>query len=104
MIAQDQLQRLVLKWTADSEGYRSEASRLELNDRSRHATSIAMLEASAEAIDRCILEIMTAGRPQWRSARGDFPLLGSFAQILKGPSNSILQLLKPSATTPAAAT
>ncbi|WP_041598288.1 hypothetical protein [Granulicella tundricola] len=62
MIDQGQLQRLVTKWTADSDGYRAEAQRLELNDRSRHATSIAMLEASAQAIDRCILEIRTLGR------------------------------------------
>ncbi|RXH54032.1 hypothetical protein GRAN_5001 [Granulicella sibirica] len=52
----------MLKWTNDSEGYRSEARRLELSDRSRHATSITMLEASAQAIDRCILEIKASAR------------------------------------------
>ncbi|WP_041598275.1 hypothetical protein [Granulicella tundricola] len=62
MVDQEQLQRLVAKWTADSDGYRAEAQRLELNDRSRHATSIAMLEASAQAIDRCVLQIKTLGR------------------------------------------
>ena len=59
MINEEQLQRLVMKWTAGSEGYRSEARRLELNDRSRHATSIAMLEAHAQAIDQCSLELRT---------------------------------------------
>ena len=59
MFDQQQLQRIDIKWTADSEGYRAEAQRLELSDRSRHATSIATLEASAQAIDRCILEIGT---------------------------------------------
>jgi hypothetical protein len=57
MIDRDQLQTLMLKWTNDSEEYRSEARRLERNDRSRHATSIAMLEARAQAIDRCVLEV-----------------------------------------------
>ena len=62
MIDSDQLQSLMLKWTNDSESYRSEARRLDLSDRSRHATSIAMLEASAQAIDRCVLEIQTSDR------------------------------------------
>jgi hypothetical protein len=57
MIDRDQLQSLMLKWTNDSEEYQSEARRLERNDRSRHATSIAMLEARAHAIDRCVLEL-----------------------------------------------
>lgn len=59
MIDRNQLQALMLKWTNDSEEYRSEARRLERNDRSRHATSIAMLEARAQAIDRCVLEVRT---------------------------------------------
>jgi len=57
MIDREQLQALLLKWTRDSEEYRSEAHRMERNDRSRHATSIAMLEARAHAMDRCVLEI-----------------------------------------------
>jgi hypothetical protein len=57
MIDQEQLQILVTKWTTDNGEYRAEAHRLELNDRDRHATSIATLEARAEAIDRCIIEL-----------------------------------------------
>jgi hypothetical protein len=56
-MASNNIEALIAKWTADGEGYRSESRRLELVDRSRHSTTIAMLEASAEAIDRCISEL-----------------------------------------------
>lgn len=51
--------KLITKWTADSEAYRAEAQRLESSDRSRHATSIAMLEASALTIEKCIRDAET---------------------------------------------
>jgi hypothetical protein len=57
MSNQPDLQRLIGKWTSDAEGFKSEAQRLENSDRSRHETSIAMLEARAQAIERCILDL-----------------------------------------------
>ena len=54
MTNDDILRKLITKWTADTEAYRVEAKRLESSDRSRHETSIAMLEASALAIEKCI--------------------------------------------------
>jgi hypothetical protein len=39
--------------------YRSEGSRLEADDRMRHVTSIATLEASAQAIDKCSVEVQS---------------------------------------------
>lgn len=59
MAAEEQLRRLINKWTADSDGSRAEARRLELSDHSRHATSISMLEARAQALDRCVSELET---------------------------------------------
>ena len=59
MVIDERLGRLTLKWTAESEEYRSEARRLESADRTRYATSVAMLEARALAIDKCILDIQT---------------------------------------------
>ena len=59
MANDEQLRKLIAKWTADSDGFRAEARRLELSDLSRHATSIAMLEARAQAIDRCMVEVET---------------------------------------------
>jgi hypothetical protein len=53
------LRTLITKWTADSEGYKAEAVRLTSVDLSRHATSIAMLEARAVALDKCILDVET---------------------------------------------
>ena len=53
------LRKLITKWTADSDSYRVEAQRLESFDRSRHATSISMLEASALTIDKCIRDAET---------------------------------------------
>ena len=53
------LGELITKWTADTEAYRAEAQRLESSDRSRHATSISMLEASAQAIEKCIRDAET---------------------------------------------
>jgi hypothetical protein len=53
------LHQLISKWTAESDGLRAEARRLERSDLSRHATSVAMLEARAQALDRCILEVQT---------------------------------------------
>ena len=50
MASQEQLRTITLKWTADGDDLRAEARRLELSDLSRHATSIAMLEARAQAI------------------------------------------------------
>jgi len=63
MAKQEDRRKLISKWTADSEGYKAEARRLERSDISRHATSVAMLEASAQAIDRCILEVQILGEP-----------------------------------------
>jgi hypothetical protein len=60
MSNQPNLQSLLAKWTSDAEEYRSEARRLEANDRSRHETSIAMLEARAQAIERCLLELRSS--------------------------------------------
>ena len=57
MANEEQLRNLISKWTADSDGFRAEARRLELADFSRHATSVAMLEARAQAIDRCIVDV-----------------------------------------------
>jgi len=62
MATREQLRNLTLKWTTESDGFRAEARRLELSDLSRHATSTAMLEARAQAIDRCILQIDTLDR------------------------------------------
>ena len=59
MVMNERLGRLTLKWAAESEEYRLEARRLESADRTRHATSVAMLEARALAIDKCILDIQT---------------------------------------------
>jgi hypothetical protein len=56
-VTQERIVRLVAKWKVDSEEYRLEARRLELVDRGRHAASIAMLEASAQSIEKCILEL-----------------------------------------------
>jgi hypothetical protein len=53
------LKTLITKWTADSEGYKAEAERLGSAYLSRHATSIAMLEARALALDKCILDAET---------------------------------------------
>jgi hypothetical protein len=57
MTSNDEIRELVDKWTLVSKGYRVEMQRLESADRSRHATSIAMLDASAQAIDRCAFEL-----------------------------------------------
>jgi hypothetical protein len=62
MVKQDELRQLISKWTADSEGFKAEVRRLERSDLSRHATSIAMLEAHAQAIERCILEVQVLGK------------------------------------------
>lgn len=61
MTKQEDLRKLISKWTADSEGYKAEARRLERSDLSRHATSVAMLEAHSQAIDHCILEVRIVG-------------------------------------------
>lgn len=63
MAEQADLHTLISKWTTDSEGFKAEARRLERSDLSRHATSIAMLDAHAQAIDRCILEVRILGEP-----------------------------------------
>lgn len=60
MSNQINLQSLIAKWTSDAEGYRSEAQRFGANDRSLHETSVAMLKARAQAIERCILELRSA--------------------------------------------
>ncbi|MBB5061494.1 hypothetical protein HDF16_006230 [Granulicella aggregans] len=57
MATEEQLRKLISKWTGDSDGFRAEARRLELSDLSRHATSVAMLEARTQAIDRCIVDV-----------------------------------------------
>jgi hypothetical protein len=56
------LRTLITKWTADSEGYKAEAERLRSVDLSRHSTSIAMLEARALALDKCILDAETLAK------------------------------------------
>jgi hypothetical protein len=53
------LHKLITKWTADRDSYRAEAQRLESSDRSRHETSISMLEASSLAIEKCIRDTET---------------------------------------------
>ncbi len=58
MINVQQVERLLSKWADHASGYRDEARRLETVDRHRHASSIATLEASAMAIDKCILEVL----------------------------------------------
>ena len=62
MATEEQLLKLISKWNTYSDGFRAEARRLELSDLSRHATSIAILEAHAQAIDRCISEVKNLGR------------------------------------------
>ena len=57
MAKQEELVRVISKWTSDSDGFKAEARRLERSDLSRHATSFAMLDAHAQAIERCILEL-----------------------------------------------
>jgi hypothetical protein len=57
MVTQEQLHHLMIKWTVESDSVREEARRLEVSDLSRHATSIAMLEARAQAIERCNLQV-----------------------------------------------
>jgi hypothetical protein len=57
MANEQNLLKLIEKWVTDSDSLQSEARRLEQSDLSRHATAIAVLEASAHAIDRCILEL-----------------------------------------------
>ena len=59
MATEEQLRKLIATWAADRDTLQAEARRLEQSDLSRHATSIAMLEARAQAIDRCILQIGT---------------------------------------------
>jgi hypothetical protein len=56
------LRTLITKWMADSEGYKAEAERLGSVDLSRHSTSIAMLEARALALDKCILDAETLAK------------------------------------------
>ena len=63
MAKQADLHILISKWTADSDGFKAEARRFERSDLSRHATSVAMLEAHAHAIERCILEVQILGEP-----------------------------------------
>lgn len=63
MAKQEELRQLISKWTADSDGFKAEARRLERSDLSRHATSVGMLDAHAQAIDRCILEVQILGEP-----------------------------------------
>ncbi len=63
MAKQEELHTPISKWTADSDGFKAEARRLGRSDLSRHATSIAMLEAHAQAIERCILEVRILGEP-----------------------------------------
>jgi hypothetical protein len=60
MTIDERLANLIAKWTADRDGYKSEARHLEMADRSRHATSIVMLGATVQAIDRCIRELEVA--------------------------------------------
>ena len=58
------LRKLIIKWTAEGEEYRAEASRLEAADRSRNASSIVMLEARASALDKCIADAETLARSE----------------------------------------
>jgi hypothetical protein len=62
MFNEGALHQLISKWTADSDGFRAEAKRLEHSDLSRHAISVAMLEARAQALDRCIIELQALGK------------------------------------------
>jgi hypothetical protein len=63
MVKHEELRQLISKWTADSEGSKAEARRLERSDISRHATFVAMLEADAHTIERCIREVQILGEP-----------------------------------------
>ena len=63
MAIHEELRQLISKWTADREGSKAEARRLERSNLSRHASSVAMLEAHAHAIGRCILEVQILGEP-----------------------------------------
>jgi hypothetical protein len=64
MIPKLQLVALLKKWFEDSEAYRAESQRLERSDRNRHGTSIAMLEASVQVIERCTVELETLVKPE----------------------------------------
>ena len=63
MVKHEELQQLISKWTIDSEDFKAEARRLERSDLSRYAAFVAMLEAHAQAIERCILEVQILGEP-----------------------------------------
>lgn len=54
MMNKDHLSQLLEKWISDCDAYRVEARRLE---QIRYATSIAVLEASAQVLERCALEV-----------------------------------------------
>ena len=53
MISDAAVQKLLANWAAQVEGYTAEIRRLERLDSSRHAISISMLSASAQALERC---------------------------------------------------
>ena len=59
MIHAEGLKGLLSRWAADASGCRVEGRHLEHIDRERHAISIAMLEARALALEKCIAEMAT---------------------------------------------
>lgn len=57
MLNEEQLRKLTAQWLADSVRHRKEAERLARSDGSRHATSIAMLDVEANALERCAHQV-----------------------------------------------
>jgi hypothetical protein len=57
MLNEEQLRRLTTQWLSDATQRRNESMRLERSDGSRHATSISMLEAEANALERCAHQV-----------------------------------------------
>jgi hypothetical protein len=60
MLHEEQLRKLATQWLSDSARHRKEATRLERSDSSRHSTSIAMLEAEANTLERCARQVEEA--------------------------------------------
>lgn len=57
MVNEERLRLLGAQWAEEADQARKEADRLERVDRSRHSVSISMLEAQAQALDKCAFQI-----------------------------------------------
>jgi regulator of sigma D len=53
------MRKLIDKWKSERDDCIVEAKRLESSDPTRHATSISMLEAKAQTLERCTVELET---------------------------------------------